>query len=134
MESEHETKTEQQATAKTTGARDERTFRNGVMTGVAAALVAFNVWLALGLADMSTTLQDFGTTVPVSMLTRVVISLPWLWGVPALGAALLALVIVKRPRTPGPYAIVMVALLWATAATWHYAQAPMNELANNISE
>jgi hypothetical protein len=39
---------------------NDGTFWNGVLAGVAVALVAFNAWLAVALSGMSKLLEDMG--------------------------------------------------------------------------
>ena len=133
-EAEEATRSEAPVTGAPGERRDDTTFWNGVMAGVALALVAFNAWMAVGLADMPSTLHDMGAQLTISTLTRIVISVPWRWGVPLVGAVVLALIIARRPRKTGPYAIVMVAMLWTAAGTWYYSQAPMRELAEELKE
>jgi hypothetical protein len=75
-----------------------------------------------------------GATMTLPAITHIVLSPSWRWAVPAAGAALLALVVRRRPRIAAPYALLALALVTAMLVTWHFAQAPMYELADKIKE
>ena len=73
-----------------------------------------------------------GAGMSIPAITHIVLSPLWRWAVPATGVALLAVVVRRRPRVAGPYALLALALVAATLVTWHFAQAPIDALADKI--
>jgi hypothetical protein len=112
---------------------EQRAFWQGVAAGAAAVLVAIHAWLALAMADMANMYRDMGS-MALPTATRLVLSLPWRCGLPGVGFALLAALVIRRPRAAWPYAALAIALLLTVAASWHYSQAPLTTLADDIKD
>jgi hypothetical protein len=111
--------------------RPPNVFAQGLATGIAISALLVHVWLAVELRSMREMYKDFGGTLP--LLTRLSIAPAWLVGAPALATIALVFLIGKRPRRLAGY-VGLAALLVATAAgTYWFAQAPIRELAGNIS-
>ena len=109
----------------------ERAFAQGICVGFASVLVLLHVWLAFELTGMRAMYRDFGGEVPA--VTRVVISVGWMWGAPVAGALAVAGLLVRRPRATWPFVVVAALLLLSVAGTWHWSQQPLRELAGNIA-
>jgi hypothetical protein len=111
------------------GKRPPATFVHGAFAGVAVAALAAHLWLSMMLAPLRDAYRDMGAaSVPF------VLAGWWRWGVPLAGAAGIAALVARRPRSIVPYACVAVVLVAATIATWRIAYAPLDTLAGNISE
>lgn len=106
-------------------------FVHGIATGVAAAAVLVHVWLAIELADYRDTYRDFGGPLPAA--TRLVLSLPWRWGVPAAGAIAIAGLVTRRPRRLWSYLALALTLASTVVATYYLSQLPLRELAGKIT-
>ena len=101
-----------------------------MLTGAVAAGALVHAWFAVLLAPLQGTYAELADPDSVPWLTTVVIHPAWLWGMPAVAAAIVVALYVKRPRRRGPY--VASALLVATtlAATWLLSQTPLRALAD----
>jgi hypothetical protein len=108
-------------------------FVHGVAVGVAASAVLAHLWLAVVLADAAKMYRDFADFA-MPPLTRLVTATPWLWGVPAVGAVVVAWLVARRARSLVGYVVVAALLVATLVGTWHFAQAPIAELADNIRE
>ena len=105
------------------------TFVHGAFAGVAVAAVVAQAWLAVQLEPLRGAYRDMGTAaLPFALKSW------WLYGVPAAGVAVVAGLVVLRPRQLAVYAASAVILVGAALATWHFAYAPLWELAGNLSE
>jgi hypothetical protein len=112
-------------------------FVHGALLGVAVAAVLAQVWLAVQLAPLRDAYRGWGAFRPESLggpTYPFVLHAAWLWGVPAAGAAAVIALVVTRPRHLVLYGLLAVVLIVAAIATWHFAYAPINELAGNIQE
>jgi hypothetical protein len=87
------------------------------------ALTAIGNWEALYAED----------TKPLPLLTRLTISTAWRIGVPLVGGAAIAVLIVRRPKPIALYYGVALALGIAAAMTWWFPSQPIYALAGNIS-
>jgi hypothetical protein len=115
--------------------RPVTSFVHGALAGVSAAAVLAHVWLAIQLAPVLDMYKQMGSADVPGLRAAVFVLRPaWLWGVPAVGLVALVGLLVRRPRTLIPYAVLAVLLIAAAIGTWHFAYAPMNELAANIQE
>ena len=112
---------------------DNRAFWHGALVGLAAAAVLVGAWLGIELSGTTKMYEDLGT-LAIPAITRLVLMPAWRFGVPSLGAVLLALVVRQRPRATAPYALIAIAMIAGVLATWHFAQAPIYELSDKISE
>jgi len=111
------------------------TFVHGALAGVSAAAVLAHVWLAVQLAPLLDMYKDMGSAdMPGLRAAAFVLRPRWLWGVPAAGLVALVILLVRRPRSLVGYIALAAALLAAAVATWHFAHAPIYELAGNISD
>ena len=102
------------------------TFVHGACAGIALAAIGALCWLAMWLAPLRDAYRDMGGRAPF------VVHPAWSWGAPAAGLVALVVLVVRRPRSLVPDAAVAVALVLAVAATWHFAYAPLNDLASDI--
>lgn len=111
------------------------TFVQGVLAGFGGALVLAMFVLAYEYKGYTQMYRDIGgATVHLPALTKLTLSPVWLWGVPALGAAAVAHLVIRRPRSGVLYACVAGLLVVATVMTWYYPRAPIMALAGSISE
>lgn len=109
-------------------ARTPATFVHGAFSGIALASIAAHVWLAVMLAPLRDAYRDMGSTgIPF------VLAGWWRWGVPLAGVLGVAVLVVRRPRSLVPYALLALALVAAAIATWRIAYAPLDSLAGGIS-
>lgn len=105
------------------------TFFHGAFAGIAVAAVVAQAWLAVQLEPLRGAYKDFGTAaLPFTLRTW------WLYGVPAAGVTAVAALLVVRPRQAAAYALLAGVLVVAAIATWHFAYAPLYELAGNIKD
>ena len=110
-------------------------FIHGALAGMSAAAVLAHVWLAIQLAPALDAYKAMGTAnMPGLRAAVFVLRARWLWGVPAVGLVALVAMLVRRPRSLLPYAVLAVLLIATAIATWHFAYAPMTALADNIQE
>jgi hypothetical protein len=110
-------------------------FVHGALAGVSAAAVLAHVWLAVQLAPLLGMYKEMGTAdMPGLRAAAFVLRPRWLWGVPAAGLVALVVLVVRRPRSLMGYIALAAALLATAVATWHFAHAPISELAGNIQE
>jgi hypothetical protein len=109
-------------------------FVHGALAGVSAAAVLAHVWLAIQLAPLSDMYKEMGTLPPSIRAAAFVLRASWRWGVPAVGAVALAVLLARRPRALAWYIALAAALLVTAVATWHFAHAPIYELAGTISD
>jgi hypothetical protein len=111
---------------------DTPSYVRGIATGFAIAMYLLQLALALSVIPQSElVVRDFGADV-VPGIFKLVVSSAWRWGVPAASAALLALVIARRPRALWPYLALAVGLAVAVAVSWFGAHAPITALAGAI--
>jgi len=110
-------------------ARPLPTFFHGALAGLTFAAAIAQVWLAVQLAPLRDAYKDMGTHALPFVLHPV-----WLRGAPAVGLVVAAVLVIVRPRSLVPYAIAALVLSLAAIATWHFAYAPLWELAGNIAE
>jgi len=110
--------------------RPPTSFAHGVVTGIAAAAVLVQVFLAWELASFREMYKDFGGTLPAA--TKIVLTSGWRLGVPVVSAIAIVALIVRRPRIAWPYLAAALVIVAATLATWWLARAPLYELAGNI--
>lgn len=101
----------------------------GVAVGVAATLVAVQVWQAFALADTAAALRAFRA--PLAATTQLALAPAWRFGAPVV--ILLALAAVARwwPRAVGYVAVAALALA-VVVFTHLAASAPFRELAGGI--
>jgi hypothetical protein len=105
------------------------TFFHGALAGVAVAAVIAQAWLAVQLEPLRGAYKEMGTAaLPFALKSW------WLYGAPAAGVALVAALVAVRPRQLAAYALAAALLVGAAIATWHFAYAPLWELAGNIQE
>jgi hypothetical protein len=110
-------------------------FVHGALSGMAAAAVLAHVWLAIQLAPALDAYKAMGgASMPGLRAAVFVLRARWLWGVPAVGLVALVALLVRRPRSLVPYAVLAVLLIATAISTWHFAYAPMTALADNIQE
>jgi hypothetical protein len=110
-------------------------FVHGALAGLSAAAVAAHVWLAVQLAPMLDMYKEMGSAdMPGLRAAAFVLRPRWLWGVPVVGTVALVVLLVRRPRSFVGYIALAVGLFATAVATWHFAQAPISELAGNIHE
>lgn len=111
------------------------TFVQGVLAGFGGALVLALFVLASEYEGYAGMYRDIGgANLHLPALTRLTLSPVWLWGVPTLGAAGVAYLVIRRPRSAVVYACVAGLLVVATLMTWYFPRAPIMALAGNISE
>ena len=110
--------------------RAPTSFFDGVVTGVAAAAVLVQLFLAWELASFREMYKDLGGQLPAA--TRLVLTSAWRWGVPAAGLVAIVVLVVRRPRAAWPYLVVALVIVAATFATWWLARMPVYELAGAI--
>ncbi len=115
--------------AAETAPRLAPTFLHGAFAGIAVAAVVAQVWLAIQLAPLRDAYKDMG-----SGALPIVLRPWWLWGAPGAGAAVVAALMVLRPRQLASYALVAAALVLVAIATWHFAYAPLWQLADDIKD
>jgi hypothetical protein len=109
--------------------RSAPTFFHGACAGIAVAAVVAQVWLAVQLAPLRGAFKDFGEAMlPFTLRSW------WLYGVPGAGAVIVAALVALRPRSVFVYALAAALLVGAAIATWHYAYAPLWQLADDIKE
>jgi hypothetical protein len=115
-------------------AAPNRAFSNGLLTGLSIAAVVVHAWFAVLLAPLRETYADIVSSGigGVPCLTELVVHPAWLWGVPAVGVALVIALIVTRPARRGPYLACALLLLATVTATWVLSQTPLRELAGDI--
>jgi hypothetical protein len=109
-------------------------FVHGALAGMSAAAVLAHVWLAVQLAPLLDMYKEMGSLPSSIRAAAFVLRARWRWGVPAVGAVALIALLVRRPRSLTWYIALAVALLATAMATWHFAHAPITELAGNISD
>ena len=107
-------------------------FWHGVFAGVAGLIVLVQLTFAVELGDLGAMYRELGDA-PLPLLTRVTIHRAWMWGVPLAGAAAVAALLVRRPRTIGVYVALVGVLLVAVAASYYFPRAPVYALAGNIA-
>ena len=108
-------------------------FAAGIATGFACALLLVQTYFVHIGGTYRDMYREFGgVTLPAP--TRLVVSQPWLWGVPVLAVLAIAMLVWRRPRGLAAYAVVALALVATVTVTWFYLDAPMRELAGNIKE
>ncbi len=112
-------------------ARPPTMFVHGLAGGVAICALLVQILLALlrGMADLY---KDFGDG-PLPPLTRLAISPIWRFGVPALETVAFALLVVRRPPRLVGHVVLAVASVATAVLTYYFAQAPIWNLAGNIS-
>jgi hypothetical protein len=108
----------------------ERAYWNGVLAGVAAAAVLAQLWLAVELCGYPGMYAQFGGKLPA--LTRLAISPLWRWAAPLLGTSEVGVLLWRRPASTRLHGLVAGLLVAAVIATWYFAQAPLNALAEKI--
>lgn len=114
---------------------DVSSFLRGIAAGFALAMYAMQLWLAIRVVPAYEHIaRDFGSSPTVPALFRLVVSRTWTWGVPSVGAALLAYLIVQRPRALWPYLAVAAVLVVGVVVTWLGAQSPITALASGLTE
>ncbi|MDX2090929.1 MAG: hypothetical protein SFX73_23925 [Kofleriaceae bacterium] len=106
-------------------------FGHGVATGLALAMVAFHVWLSRQLSGLAAIWQELPWP-PLALTTRLAYSTEWQVIVPALGAAMILVLVLRRPRAWWPYFAVMLVLVVAIAISWYGSRAPFTELSHDI--
>jgi hypothetical protein len=105
-------------------------FAQGIALGFGLAALAIHLALVSMGGDWAAAYKDLGRTLP--LLTRVALSPIWRAGVPLVGGALMAALIVRRPQATAFYVALAVALGIAAAMTWWFPTLPIYELAGNI--
>lgn len=111
-------------------------FWHGVFAGFAGFVVLVQLALAVELGDIAAMYRDFAgvdTNAGLPLLTRITIHPAWMWGVPLVGIAALATLLVRRPRSIAIYVAVAALLLVAAGATYYFPRAPIYALADNIA-
>lgn len=112
---------------------DERPgFLHGVFAGYAGFVVLAQLVLGAAFPDLRAMYHDMAPDIRLPLLTRITIHPAWLWGAPAVGVALIAGLLVKRPRSLAAYIAVAVVLTVVAFLTWWYPRAPIFALAGNI--
>jgi hypothetical protein len=107
-------------------------FGHGVFAGFCGFVVLLQLAFASQLSDVAAMYRDFGD-VKLPLLTRITISPVWMYSTPLLGIAVMAALLVKRPRSYAIYAAVALVLVVVAAVTYWYPRAPIYALAGNIS-
>jgi hypothetical protein len=106
-------------------------FFPGIATGIALAAITVQLCLAYELAAFREMYREMGSgRLPAG--TRMVLTSAWRWGVPAAGLAMVAGLIVVRPRRAWPYVAIALVMVVTAIATWYLARSPVYELAGNI--
>ncbi len=109
----------------------DRTFEQGLFTGLGRARSLVQFWFAVVLASYRQMYADMEVT-DLPAMTRLVISPAWLWGVPIVVLAAVGALIFVRPRRLGPYIATATLVIATTCTTWWFAQKPVNDLAGEI--
>lgn len=115
-------------------------FAQGICVGFSVALLLAQAYLVRfgmmlrGMFGFSGRSDFFTSPGDLPSATRLVLSRAWLFGVPAVGAIAVALLVWRRPRAVWPYLLVMLVLAAAAGGTWYFADAPISELAGTIRE
>jgi hypothetical protein len=93
----------------------------GRWIGLVVALVA-EAFFALNAVFIAHRLMEVdpfdGTPTPHGLVTKILVSPSWQWGMTILGGALIAWLAMKRPRGAAPYTAVGVGLLVAALVTF----------------
>jgi hypothetical protein len=110
---------------------EKPTFTHGAFAGFAGFVVLIQLALALELAEMKAMYRDFAATA-LPALTRLTIEPLWLWGVPLVGGAAVAGLLIRRPRPLAPYIAVALTLAVLAAATWYFPRVPLFALAGKL--
>lgn len=116
-----------------------RPFAQGICVGFSVAMLlaqAYLVRFGMMLRGMFGIDGDYGFFPDENALptaTRMVLSRVWLFGMPAVGAITVAMLVWRRPRVLWPYLLVLALLALTAGATWYFADAPISELAGRIS-
>jgi hypothetical protein len=106
-------------------------FGHGIAVGFATCSLLVHIAL-VGLSnDLAGMYRDLGTT-QLPAMTRLSISTPWQLGVPVTGMLAIAALVLRRPRSLGPYVAVAVLCAVAAICTYWFPTAPIGELAGNI--
>lgn len=113
---------------------DGASFARGIATGIGIAMYAVQLWLVIRVVPVHDHMARAFLSSRMPALFRLVVSRPWAWGAPTVGAALLAYLIVQRPRALWPYVAVAAVLMAGVVLTWLGVQSPMTELASGITE
>jgi hypothetical protein len=113
---------------------DTPSYVRGIATGLAIAMALLQLMLALYVIPQGELVVREFETAAVPGIFKLVVSSAWQCGVPAASAALLALVIARRPRPVWPYLALAVALAVAVAVavSWLGAHAPITALAGAV--
>jgi hypothetical protein len=105
---------------------------HGVFAGFTGVLVLVQVALVLALPDMGAMYRDLNPDARLPLLTRMTLHPAWTYGTPLLGVAAVGWLLVARPRSRVPYAVVAAAMTAIALLTYWYPRAPIFELAGNI--
>lgn len=108
-------------------------FWHGVFAGFAGFVVLVQLSLALEFSDYRGMYADFAAP-SLPLLTRITIHPAWLWGVPLLGGAAVAWLLVRRPRSLAPYLVAAIAIGVLAAASYYFPRAPIYALAGHLSD
>jgi len=107
-------------------------FWHGAFAGFCGFVVLLQLGFASQLGDLASMYRDFGK-VALPLATRITIHPAWMWGTPLFGAAAVAALLVRRPRSIAFYVVVAVLLVAILGLTFWYPRAPIYALAGNIS-
>jgi hypothetical protein len=110
-------------------AREDAGFMPGMAMGFALAAVLIHVALT-AIGNWQALYQEYSKPLPV--LTRLTISTAWRFGVPLVGGAAIAVLILRRPKPLALYYGLAIVLALAAAMTWWFPSQPIYELAGNI--
>ncbi len=116
----------------TTSTREKPSFWHGVFAGFAGFIALGHLAYSATLGDLRGLYRDFGG-VSVPTLTRLTIHPAWIWGAPLAGLAAVVALLVARPRSLALYVVVAAVVSLVAGASYWYPQAPIYELAGNIS-
>jgi hypothetical protein len=110
-------------------ARQDAGFMPGMAIGFALAALLIHIALT-AIGNWEALYDEY--TKPLPLLTRLTISTGWRLGVPLVGGATLAVLILRRPKPIALYYGVAIAIAIAAAMTWWFPSQPIYELAGNI--
>ncbi|HEU0030820.1 MAG TPA: hypothetical protein VFQ53_09305 [Kofleriaceae bacterium] len=112
---------------------DTSGFGRGMLTGALALLVAVHGLVSWWFSGFEAMYREMGPHAQISHATIFAIRPPWLIGVPTVGAAVVAWLVVKRPGPLWIYLAAIGAIVAALVFTVYFGYRPIWQLAGNIS-
>ncbi len=107
-------------------------FGHGIAIGIAITMVLVHIGLVAMSGNLEQIYRDMGH-LELPLLTRIAISRYWQGAVPLVGVLAIGALIIRRPRSLAPYAVVAIVFAAAAVATYILPSLPMMQLAGNIS-